>query len=34
MRSLFSTDGGETWSNPVVVDHKNGAFPKIAPLER
>ena len=28
MRSLFSTDGGETWSNPVVVDHKNGAFPK------
>ena len=28
MRSLFSTDGGETWSKPVVVDHKNGAFPK------
>jgi len=28
MRSLFSTDGGETWSHPVIVDHKNGAFPK------
>lgn len=28
MRSLFSTDGGEAWSKPVVVDHKNGAFPK------
>jgi len=28
MRSLYSTDGGETWSKPEIVDHQNGAFPK------
>jgi len=27
MRSLFSTDGGETWSHPVVVDQER-SFPE------